>query len=108
MLIDINGHYAATISIPTFVSLFGAGLTGATLTAKLTAYAISLFPYIVGGIAVIVAVALTAYIAYVAYLHSTKTLSDTKARTPNENEKIFQYHDSRHQFHIWYGGKIRY
>ena len=179
---DPTGEVA--ISIPTFVASYGTGLSGAALIAKLTSYAAMVFPYLVWGIAAVVAVAATAYVAYNIYLHSTKTLSDVKSKRPRPDARVYQlayvnskgeiirlpgkmnykeavkalcgsaavnmlskshknhwgiytssqahakalavtfggrkrpevhgnryyahYHDAGHNFHVWYGGKIKY
>ena len=79
---------AASISIPAFVGMYGFGLSGAALIAKLTAYATMMFPYLIWGIAIIVAVAVTAYVAYQAYLKSTKMLSNVRAKTTSS--KVFK------------------
>lgn len=85
--LDSSG-LGASIAIPAFVGVYGSTLSGAALVAKLTAFATALFPYLIWGIAIIVAVAVTAYIAYQAYLRSTKTLSNVKAKTTNS--KVFK------------------
>ncbi len=78
------------IAIGAFVGSYGVGLSGAALIAKLTAFAVMIFPYLIWGIAIVVAVAVTAYIAYNVYLHTTKTRADVKLRNPPKKERVYQ------------------
>ena len=80
-----------TIAIKFFVAKYGLALSGKALIAKLTAYAIAAFPYLIIGIAAIVAVAVTAYAAYKVYMTSTKTLADVKLKQPSTNNKVYQF-----------------
>ena len=89
VVFDDRLGYGAAIAIPAFVGAYGTSLSGAALVAKLTAYAIAIFPYLFWLIAAMVAVAVVAYIAYqTAYLTSTKTLSNVKAKTTKS--KVFK------------------
>ncbi len=87
--IDPLGNEA--IAINYFVAQYGLALSGKALVAKLTAYAIAAFPYLIIGIAAIVAVAVTAYAAYKVYMTSTKTLADVKLKQPSTNNKVYQF-----------------
>lgn len=87
VFIDSSG-LAASIAIPAFVGVYGSTLSGTALVAKLTVFATALFPYLIWGIAIIVAAAVTAYYAYQAYLSSTKKLSNVKPKTTNS--KVFK------------------
>ena len=71
----------ATIAIPMFVGAYGATLSGAALIAKLTSFAVALFPYLIWGIVAIVVAAVAAYIAYVAVLAAKKAKTKTKTKT---------------------------
>ena len=87
---DPAGKAKAEINILSFIASYGLGISGKALIAKLTTYAMAVFPYLIWGIVAVVAVAATAYLAYNAYLNSTKTLSDVKAKEPPSYEKVYR------------------
>ncbi|MGN0474603.1 MAG: RHS repeat-associated core domain-containing protein [Acutalibacteraceae bacterium] len=88
--VDENGNMSVAVAAASFSAHYGICLKGAVLLAKLTPYLMTIAPYLVGAVALVAA----AYLAYVgvryAYLHRTKTLSDTKAKTPPSESKVYR------------------